>query len=204
MACSIQLDGGAPIYPDVVESKPKRIDSTDNRETLFSIGSSDSKRTSWLSEADVDFFTGGGVTESSSAVAAPSADQQATIQRRLVVGGLIAAGLAAFAFIPTRALRLKPSKPLFFYILALLQLQEQLAQCKDIIENAQWDNLRLILPRIKGSPGNIEENLYNAVSLIQDGKAAAKAEALVGDIMEYLDKVDYNKYFDAMPSRKVG
>jgi hypothetical protein len=36
----------------------------------------------------------------------------------------------------------------------LLELQAQLSQCGSLIEDAQWDSLRLILPRIRGSPTN--------------------------------------------------
>eukprot|EP00878_Enallax_costatus_P014915 GHUV01015615.1.p1 GENE.GHUV01015615.1~~GHUV01015615.1.p1 ORF type:complete len:206 (+),score=61.37 GHUV01015615.1:105-722(+) len=106
---------------DVVESKPQRIDSTDSRELPWGRG----KRTAWLSEADVDFFTGGGVSETAE-TAAPSPEAQATISKRLVVGGLITAGLAAFALVPTKDLRLKPRQPLYFYITQLLQAQVRL------------------------------------------------------------------------------
>lgn len=54
---------------------------------------------------------------------APSPEQQATISKRLLVGGAITAGMVAFALVPTKDLRLKPSKPLFFYITQLLSAQ---------------------------------------------------------------------------------
>ncbi len=96
------------------------------------------KRNSWLSEADVDFFTGGGSSESSAGSSGPTPEQQSAIQRRLLIGGLAALGLGAFALVPTQALRPKPSKPLYFYLLALLGTQEQLKQCQEIIEDARW------------------------------------------------------------------
>ncbi len=44
--------------PDL-EAKPlKRVNSIDNRETVFQLGGK-KERTTWLNEADVDFFTGG-------------------------------------------------------------------------------------------------------------------------------------------------
>jgi hypothetical protein len=59
-------------------------------------------RSAWLSEADVDFFTGGGTTESPAALD-PVA--QAQVQRRLLIGGIASVGLAAFALIPTKVRR---------------------------------------------------------------------------------------------------
>lgn len=178
-----------------ISSKP-RIDGTGNRETPWSGG----KRSAWLSEADVDFFTGGGATES---VTPLSAEDQATVGRRVAIGAVASLGLAAFALIPTKDLRVvKPTKPMFFYITQLLQAQAQLEQCGSLIEDAQWDSLRLILPRIKGSPTNAESALFDVIALL-DASAASKAEPLAAEFLEYLDYMDYNKYFDAMPTRKV-
>jgi hypothetical protein len=58
-------------------------------------------------------------------------------------------------------------------------LQEQLKQCKEIIEDGRWDDLRFILSRINGPPGNVRQTLYDAVALV-DAATAAKAEPLVG------------------------
>jgi A/G-specific adenine glycosylase len=42
----------------------------------------------------------------------------------VALGAAVTAGLAAFALIPTKELRVvKPSKPMFFYITQLLQAQ---------------------------------------------------------------------------------
>lgn len=71
---------------------------------------------------DVDFLTGGGPSEAASS-AGPSAEQQAQIQRRVLIGSAAAAGLLAFSFVPTKDLRVKPSKPLYFYLTALLRVQ---------------------------------------------------------------------------------
>eukprot|EP00879_Flechtneria_rotunda_P006602 GHRR01006937.1.p1 GENE.GHRR01006937.1~~GHRR01006937.1.p1 ORF type:complete len:235 (+),score=74.24 GHRR01006937.1:1077-1781(+) len=160
-----------------------------------------SKRTAWLSEADVDFFTGGGATEAADE-AGSSPEAQATIGKRLAIGGLITAGLLAFALVPTKDLRLKPNKPLYFYIIQLLQAQAQLTECAALIEGAQWDSLRIILPRIKGNPTNAESAVFDIVALL-DADTAAKAEPLAADFLEYLDTLDYNKYFDAMPTKQI-
>lgn len=182
---------------DVVDSKPQRIDSTDNRELPWAPG----KRTAWLSEADVDFFTGGGATEAADA-AGPSPEAQAAVSKRLLLGGAATLALAAFAMVPTSALRLKPQKPLYFYLVQLLSAQAQLLQCSSLIEDAQWDSLRLILPRILGSPTNAEAALFDVIALL-DAPTAAKAEPLAAEFLEYLDAMDYNKYFDAMPTGTI-
>jgi hypothetical protein len=47
-----------------------------------------------------------------------------------------------------------------------------------------------------------ESALYDVVALL-DAPTAAKAEPLAAEFLEYLDAMDYNKYFDAMPTRTV-
>lgn len=64
---------------------------------------------------------GGGATES---VTPLSSEDQATVGRRVAIGAVASLGLAAFALIPTKDLRVvKPTKPMFFYITQLLQAQ---------------------------------------------------------------------------------
>jgi hypothetical protein len=50
--------------------------------------------------------------------------------------------------------------------------------------------------------GAAESALYDVVALM-DAATAAKAEPLAAEFLEYLDSMDYNKYFDAMPTRTV-
>ncbi len=45
-------------------------------------------------------------------------------QKRLILGAIASVGLAAFALVPTKELRPKPSKPLYFYIVSLLRIQD--------------------------------------------------------------------------------
>ena len=47
-------------------------------------------------------------------------------------------------------------------------LQAQLVQCKEYVENADWDTLRIILPRITGPPGSAKQSLYDAIALLED------------------------------------
>jgi hypothetical protein len=77
---------------------------------------------------DLDWVTGGGPSEAS-ASSGPTAEQQALIQRRVLLGGGATAALAAFALVPTKDLRLKPSKPLYFYLVQLLRVQVRRGVC---------------------------------------------------------------------------
>lgn len=185
---------------DVVEEKtrPVRIDSTDNRETLFSSG----QRASWLSEKDVEFFTGSGVGEASSSEP-EDPEAKATVQRRLLIGGLLTVGLGAFALVPTEALRPKPPKPMYFYLVSLLRVQSLLDDCKAIVEDADWDQLRQALGRIEGPPNNLRQTLDSIIALTPDAKTATKVQGLASDLYGYVRDLDYNQYFDAIPQRSI-
>ncbi|KXZ56657.1 hypothetical protein GPECTOR_1g592 [Gonium pectorale] len=184
---------------DPVEKGPKiRIDSTDNRETLFGGG----PRSAWLSEKDVEFFSGpAGVREEDASTQEP--EYKATVQRRLLIGGALALGLGAFALIPTEALRPKPSKPMFFYLVPLLRIQELLGECRAIIEDANWGQLRQAVSRIEGPPNNVRQNLDAIIALIPEAKTATRVQELSADLYEYLRSLDYQQYFDAMPTRAI-
>lgn len=199
----LQAGGGAvntPTASKVLDAKPQRIDGTGSRETLFS---GPSGRSSWLSEEDVDWITGGGPSEAS-ASSGPTDEQQGQIRRRVLVGGAATAALAAFALVPTKDLRLKPPRPLFFYLAALLRVEGQLGQVRDLAGNADWPTLRLVLPRITGPPGDAKAALYDAIALLPDRSVAARAEDVAGDFLESLGNVDApRRYYDAMPTRTI-
>jgi dihydroxyacetone kinase len=48
-----------------------------------------------------------------------------------------------------------------------------------------------------------ESAMFDIIALL-DASVAPKAEPLAAEFLEYLDYMDYNKYYDAMPTRKVG
>ena len=83
----------------------KRIDGGDlRRETLSFV---ESRPRNWLSESDVEFFTGGGPSEASGGSAGPSEcsdEEQSIVNRRIVVGLAGTVGLIAFALVPTGTL----------------------------------------------------------------------------------------------------
>jgi hypothetical protein len=116
-----QAKGIDPLAP-----KPKRVDSVTERESGPLFGNeSKQKQSSWLSEADVDFFTGGAPVGEKGSEPVDKAMEE-TVSKRLIIGLLGAAALGALAFIPTEALRIKPSQPLYFYVVPLLRCKELL------------------------------------------------------------------------------
>jgi hypothetical protein len=72
-----------------------------------------------------------------------------------LLGALAVAGLSAFSLVPSEKLRLKPSKPLFFYLVPLLRTQQLLAASRAVIEAGDWPQLRSILSRISGEPNSV-------------------------------------------------
>lgn len=78
------------------------------------------------------------------------------LQKRILIGALATAGLAAFGLVPTSQLRPKPSKPLFFFLVPLLRIQELLNESRGVIENGDWATLRILLQRVKDQPNNAQ------------------------------------------------
>lgn len=170
--------------PTVVAKPRKRIDGTDAREGMLSSGST---RSAWLSENET--------------AAVEDPEMAATVQRRLIVGAALAAGLAAFALVPTESLVIKPSRPMFSYLVPVLRIQQLLADTKEVVDDANWEQLRLILSRISGNPNNARENVGAVIALLGDAKTSEKARAIANEFYEFLASADYDKYFDTMVSR---
>ncbi|KAG2499370.1 hypothetical protein HYH03_002945 [Edaphochlamys debaryana] len=195
-----QKQGGVA---DPVETGPKpRIDGQDVslRETIWDAGS---PRSTWLSEKDVEFFSGpAGIKEEDPSTQDP--EYKATVTKRILIGAVLTAGLGAFALVPTEALRPKPSKPMYFYLVPVLRVESLLSECKAIIEDADWPQLRQALNRIDGPPNNIRTNLDAIIALIPEARSATRATELSADLYEYLRSLDPNEYFDIMARSLTG
>ena len=93
--------------PEIQEENKsgKRIDGGDlRRETLSFV---ESRPRNWLSESDVEFFTGGGPSEASGESTGPSEsseEEKSIVNRRIVFGLAGSLGLIAFALVPTGTL----------------------------------------------------------------------------------------------------
>ena len=51
------------------------------------------------------------------------------LQKRLLITGVVGVVAAGLALIPTEAMRLRPSKPLYFYIVPLLRVKVGMSWC---------------------------------------------------------------------------
>jgi hypothetical protein len=96
------------------------------------------------------------------------------------------------------------------------------------ILDADWETLRLILPRINGPPNNANENMGAIVALLEDQRDAKRAAELAGECLlsdwmcvmtvwdryllthypsetgefvEYLLAIDYQKYYETIPNQ---
>lgn len=188
---------GATSPKDVIEAKGKRIDSTDKRETLdFTTGNA---RASWLSESDVNFFLGGAQPGETSGSVEVDPEANQVIQRRLLIGAALTAVGVGFALVPTEKLAPRPARPLYFYLIPLLRAQSLLVEAKQIIEDADWAQLRVLVSRIMNQPNNARDNIKNAVAWIDDSKTATQLTSVAAEFCEYVENMDYNKYYDAMP-----
>jgi len=118
------------------------------------------------------------------------------VQRRLILGIGLAVVAGGFALIPTDKLQPPPSKPLFFYLVPLLRVRALLQEAQSIIPVGDYEQLRVLLSRIEGSPNNVQENLRNAAASLPSSKAAEAAEYVARDVYEYIKNIDYQTYYD--------
>ena len=171
------------------------------RETPFAPPSAEA---SWLSESQVDFFAGaGGLGETAGgrAGAAPSTPEvDAIVRRRLLVGGAASVALAAFALVPTDALRLgRPAAPLFTYLTPLVRAGPLLAAAKAQAAEGEWGALAATLASIQGPPTEVEANLRSAAAHADVPPAARTAAAeLARDALDAVSAIDYDSYFDSV------
>lgn len=182
---------------DVSSSPQKRIDGADlRRETLSFV---ENKPRNWLSESDIEFFTGGGPGEvGGNGKGDQTEEEAAVVKRRLLIGTLLSIGLGAFALIPTEKLQPPPSKPLFFYLVPLLRVKEILQEIVRVIPDGNYEQLGSLLSRIEGPPNNVQENLKAAAASLPDGKLAERADFVARDVFEYIKGIDYQTYFESV------
>ena len=64
-----------------------------------------------------------------------------------------------------------------------------MVECKDIIADADFRTLRIVLPRVLGTPNDAKQNMDSVVALIEDARTAEKAEKLANEFIEYIDSM---------------
>lgn len=155
----------------------------------------ESKPRNWLSEADVEFFTGGGPSEISEGDATSSKEESEEIRRRILIGLGITAAVGAFALIPTEKLQPPPSKPLFFYLVPLLRVEKLLTEAESVIPEGDYQALKTILARIEGPPNNVQDNLRQAaackLNAIITSRLLSRAPLLKDNSVSHLDVPSY-------------
>ena len=148
----------------------------------------------WLQESQLaEFLASGGPTEAEKTEPVTE-EEKAIVSRRLLGGIALSAGAIAFALVPLG--KKKPMKPLYFYLTSVLITRSALEELEEDVENVQWEDARSLLERLLGPPNNIKSNLLSAAGYLEDKKAYRKADTLARDAVEYLEEVDYTKYFD--------
>lgn len=174
------------------EQRPKaRVDSVGGRETLF--GKPEQSGV-WLSEG-VEFLTGDGPSE---ATATPglTEEEQATVNRRIALGALFTVGFGALALKPDDSG--PPPKPLFYYLVPLVRVEDLLQEALPQAEDADWPSLERTLKAVLGPPNNVKENMLSAASALDDANDERAAKEIAFSVLEYLEQMDYKKYFDAV------
>jgi hypothetical protein len=161
------------------------------------------KERNWVSEETVNLVTGGGPSEAEGA-AGLSPEEQATVTRRLLIGGGLSSAAIALALIPDKAFNPKANKPLFFYLVPLLRVQSLLDELDAPIAEARWDEVAATVRRIKGEPYNLRQNLDFAASFLEDARQYERVKAVETEVMEYLSNVDFQTYFDTMGNARGG
>ena len=151
--------------------------------------------TAWLSESDLDFFAGSGPGESSAGGNGVAPEDQETLSRRLLLGGVGTALFVALSLIPDADG--PPAKPLFFYIVPLLRVQALLPRAEAVVADADWGGLTALRASVLGSPNDAREALRCAAAALRDAKAQERAKGLAASFLEYLDQADPAKYFDS-------
>eukprot|EP01024_Parvocaulis_polyphysoides_P052065 TRINITY_DN5128_c0_g1_i3.p2 TRINITY_DN5128_c0_g1~~TRINITY_DN5128_c0_g1_i3.p2 ORF type:complete len:357 (-),score=39.57 TRINITY_DN5128_c0_g1_i3:230-1216(-) len=172
-----------------------RIDGAGlKRETPWGAGKTSND---WLRESDVEFFTGRGPGESLDTVEQMTEEQKAEVNKRILIGGILSAAFVALALIPSDNFQiLKPSKPLFFYLVPIIRVQELLKGAETLILDGKFIELQALTERILKEPNNIKQNLYSAIGCLYAGSQKTQAEDIAKDFFERFDQINYQKYYD--------
>ncbi|CAM6097402.1 unnamed protein product [Calypogeia fissa] len=177
-----------------IPTPEKRIDGTGYREQLFSGPGARKEPKKWgITEAEL-FLSKGAPTEGSGLGGeAMEEGAEAIIRRRLLIGLGITAVAGGLALIKLPVSLNKPTKPLFFYLIYVLRLKDQLETLEGSASDAKLAGAQL--KRIIGSREELKDNFLSAAALI-DGADGDRTSQLAFDVFEYLNEADYSKYFE--------
>jgi hypothetical protein len=169
-----------------------RVDGVGKRETLFGTRS---EGDAWLKDG-MEFLVreqpseAGGVGE-----AGMTEEEEKTVRRRAIVGAALTAAFVGLSQISIESP--EPVKPLFFYLVPVVRSRELLRRAATLAEDGAWDELNSTVSRVVGPPNNVKDNLFKAAAYLS-GSKEQKAREIAFDFLEYMEKVNYSKYFENM------
>lgn len=163
------------------------------------IGGVQSGASSWLSEGELSGFLAklGPGEEGAAGDSGVSAEEKATLGRRLAIGAAATLAFFALSRVPDAALRSRSSKPLFLLLVPLVRAQAALPALRPLLADAQWEQLSAAR-RSQLPAGPLREALEEATGELPAGSAPeAQARAAATAFLEYLADTDYAAYFDS-------
>jgi hypothetical protein len=168
-----------------------RVDGVGKREQLFS---SRTEGDAWLRDG-MEFLVRDQPSEAgvNAANAGLTEEEQGTVNRRLIIGLALTAAFAAFSQVSIEAP--EPTKPLFFYLVPLVRSRALLVRATTLAEEGEWEDLSSTVSRVVGAPNDVKTNLFKAAAYLS-GSEENKAKAIAFDFLEYMEKVDYSKYYE--------
>ena len=170
-----------------------RVDGVGKREQLFA---SRSEGDAWLRDG-MEFLVRDQPSEAGASEVGMTEEEEATVRRRAIVGLAMTAAFAGLSQISIEAP--EPRKPLFFYLVPVVRSRELLRRATVLAEDGSWEELNSTVNRVTGPPNDVKENLFKAAAYLR-GSQEAKAREIAFDFLEYMEKVNYSKYFENMGS----
>lgn len=181
---------------ELARMKPKksasRIDGVGQREILF--GGSRKEGDAWLRDG-MEFLVRDQPSEAGVTVEGMTEEEKGTVNRRLIIGLALTAAFAGLSQIEIEAP--EPTKPLFFYLVPIVRSRELLRRATKLAEEGEWEELNSTVNAVTGPPNDVKENLFKAAAYLS-GSQEQKAREIAFDFLEYMEKVNYSKYFENM------
>ncbi|XP_059074029.1 uncharacterized protein LOC131031204 isoform X2 [Cryptomeria japonica] len=178
---------------DLSKLKPaipeKRIDGVGYRETIFSAPGKAmevEQPSKWgLSEAEL-FLSKGAPSERTQIGSSPIEDNSKEIvARRLLIGSGLALSAIGLAYFKLPAGLVKPSKPLFVYVIPILQLREQLMTIENFASDVNL--VRFQLKKINDSDDFSKDTFLSAAGYLE-GADRDTASSITYSIFDYLNQ----------------
>jgi len=68
-------------------------------------------------------------------------------------------------------------------------IEDLLAESEGLVEEAQWDEVRVVVDRIVGSSNKIRSNMESVVAFLARDEDRARGRALILEVMEFVQEV---------------